>query len=259
MEEEEEETKKKIENARKRFRMRAVENRRKIRESFKPLFLEVAKVIVNREINSISRGITKTYIERDADAFENWLDDFYSDMPQYIKDKMKPVVTSFAEQIMREASKEAGVKPELTPALRDFIDQYLTNYSDRHVASSVLQLKRIVERWDADEQETQLRGRLEEWQEKRAIKISENESVRGDGAFARQVFLAAGVTQLIWQTTGPSTCPYCMELSGKVVGIEKAFVDPGDLTPSGNVPMRIKSNHFHPPLHQGCDCAVGIF
>ena len=139
-----------------------------------------------------------------------------------------------------------------------FIDEYLDGYSGRHVGSSMLQLKRLIDRTEESElmSETVL-GRLDEWGDKRADKIAANETVRGNNAITREVFFLAGVTSLVWVTMGSKPCPYCQELSGRVVGIESAFTSAGsDVQPKGQEPMAMKSDHFHPPLHAGCVCGI---
>ena len=96
--------------------------------------------------------------------------------------------------------------------------------------------------------------RLDEWQQKRARKIADNETVRLSNAVTRNVFISAGITKLIWRNTGSDTCPFCEELDGKVVGIEQNFVD-SDMNVNGRK-LKVRSPRAHPPIHQGCVCQI---
>jgi hypothetical protein len=235
---------------------RSATSRARIANSFVPLFKDAAKVVVNREVNQIGRAITKHLVTRDVAGLESWLEGFYGDFPKYIQDKLRPVLTSFAEQIQAEAAREVGAAEGMTDEFKAFIEDYLLIYSKRHISSSSGQLRKLMDEWDVQDLAEALKDRLEEWGEKRADKIAENETVRANNAIAREVFIVAGIARLKWVAIGSETCPYCRALDGKVVGIQSAFVDEGDFKPSGQVPMKIRGPHFHPPLHGGCDCAV---
>ena len=260
-EDEEEEKKALVQNMRHLFRPTAVRTagaRHRLATSFQPLFYEAARAVVNKEIKAIGRAVTRYLSERAASDFTDWIDEFYKDMPDYIRLKFYPILQSFAEQIQAQAAREIGAEEGITPALQKFVDEYLDGYSGRHVGSSMLQLKRLIDRTEESElmSETVL-GRLDEWGDKRADKIAANETVRGNNAITREVFFLAGVTSLVWVTMGSKPCPYCQELSGRVVGIESAFTSAGsDVQPKGQEPMSMKSDHFHPPLHAGCVCGI---
>lgn len=239
-----------------KFQKRAASARFQIQSSFRSLFKDAARAIVNREVKTIGRAITSNFGERGKEEFNAWLDEFYKDMPDYIKLKFRAVLHTYAEQIQKEAAGEIGAEAGMTPELKRFVDEYLDRYSERHIAQSVLQLRRLMDREEPETVAESLQTRIDEWSEKRADKIADNETVRLNGAITREVFVAAGITQLIWVTMGSKPCPYCSELDGRTVGIEIAFVTEGDFQPSGQDAMAIKSPHFHPPLHQGCLCGV---
>jgi len=236
---------------------RSANGRARIANSYKPLFRDAAKVIVNREINLLGRGITKYLAKRNVQGLESYLDEFYDEFPKYIQNKLRPVVMSFAEQIQAEAAREVGSAEGLTEELLKFVEDYLAIYAKRHISSSTGQLRSLISKTDLEEVADALRARLEEWGEKRAEKIGDNEAVRLNGSIAREVFIAAGILRMKWVATGTSTCPFCMKFDGRVVGIETPFVDAGDIIKIKGQPwMEIKGAHFHPPLHQGCDCTI---
>jgi HK97 family phage portal protein len=240
---------------------RSATSRARIANSFVPLFKDAAKVVVNREVNLIGRGITKHLATRNTENLSAYLDEFYDDFGEYIQDKMRPVVMSFAEAIQAEAAREIGGSPGITEELGQFLDDFLITYSKRHISSSHGQLRNLIRENEADAVANSLKGRLEEWAEKRADKIADNEAVRLNNAITRETFIEGGVTKLKWVTTGTSTCPYCKSFDGRIVDIQKPFIDgSGDedefVKIKGQPWMKITGQHFHPPLHQGCDCAI---
>jgi hypothetical protein len=91
---------------------------------------------------------------------------------------------------------------------------------------------------------TAIEERLDEWGERRPGKIAMNETVACSNAVAKAVFIAAGITKLVWANMGDKPCDFCEELDGQVVGIEKQFSTSG-LSSAG-----------HPPIHEGCQCQI---
>ena len=79
-----------------------------------------------------------------------------------------------------------------------------------------------------------------------------DDDVRFNLMLAKMAWTAAGITTLMWITTGSSTCPYCSSMDGRIVGIEKNFLDQGD----GIDDMKPSTSIGHPPLHAGCDCMI---
>jgi HK97 family phage portal protein len=239
---------------------RSATSRARIANSFVPLFKDAAKVVVNREVNLIGRGITKHLGERSVENLSAYLDEFYDDFDEYIQAKLRPVVMSFAEAIQVEAAREIGAAEGITEALQEFLDEFLATYSKRHIYSSQGQLRNLIRENEVDALVNILKGRLEEWSEKRAGKIAENEAVRLNNAITREVFIDGGVTKLKWVAVGTSTCPYCKSFDGRIVDIQKPFIDGSDedeFVKIKGIPwMKIQGAHLHPPLHQGCDCGI---
>jgi hypothetical protein len=70
-----------------------------------------------------------------------------------------------------------------------------------------------------------------------------NESITCANAIAKVVFVAAGITKLMWTAQGDA-CPFCQELDGQIVGTEGKFGVEG------------LSSTNHPPIHEGCSCVI---
>ena len=136
--------------------------------------------------------------------------------------------------------------------------------------------------------------RVDEWYEKSPGKIARDQSTRMLGAMTRETWKSAGAKKLRWVTLGKN-CPFCNVLDGRVVSIDKQFVDAGSVmyvdTETGDhewytkdggnwwdpdgpgfsgslllgpdkkenpnvIAMKFHGTKFHPPIHQGCDCRI---
>lgn len=133
------------------------------------------------------------------------------------------------------------------------VRDYLEGFGKRHAESSLGQLRALVLE---GEELPAVEERLEEWSARRPEKIITNETVRGSNAVARLVFLLAGVRTLRWVAQGGRSCPYCRRLDGQVVGLEEHFDADGELEGERPMGMKVNGSKAHPPLHQGCVCAV---
>jgi hypothetical protein len=102
-----------------------------------------------------------------------------------------------------------------------------------------------------------LEERLNEWEEKRTGKVTQRESFNALNAFAVGFYILLGVSLKRWANAG-ETCPYCRKLNGKVVEVEKFFLEKDtDFQPDGaERPLNVRYNLGHPPAHNGCDCIV---
>jgi HK97 family phage portal protein len=227
---------------------RSIQHRDRIARRYHPLFVRAAGKIVNREGLAVKRQVKKEMGERATGDMAQWLDEFYRNMPEYIKDELGPVFISFADAIIDAAVGEIGLDDP--PDMRKFVSDYIDVYAKRHVGSSLGQLRELLEG-----ELTELENRVDEWAETRPEKIATNETVRGSSAVYQAVAFSAGLAT-VWRIRGAETCPYCQELNGRRVRSGEFFAVDGDkIDPSaGDGPMKIYGMRAHPPLHQGCDC-----
>jgi len=226
---------------------RGIMIRDRISRAYFPLIEQAAQTIVNKEAIAIRKKIGQ------REDFTQWLGGFYDSMPEYIRSKLGPVLTSFATTIIDASYDEIGgdVKDH-----QRFINNYIDTYTVRHVQSSVGQLTSI----DGDEEKepTDLIVRVDEWTEKRPGKIARNETVKLSSAMFQVVAFGAGLST-VWRIRGKETCPYCQEFNGRRIFTGQSFVGDGDnVKPKGQEPMKIRGTKAHPPLHQGCDCYLGV-
>jgi len=226
--------------------------RDRLQKRFHPLIKDAAARVIKRESINIKSAVKK-HLRSSAD-FDAWIDEFYGDLPKYIRAAMGPVLRSFAEAIMEAASDEIGVDFEMTPELETFTEEFLDGYSNRHIGKSIKQLRNMLEDEYA---ESKIENRMNSWEEDRPDQIANNESTRVNGAFALTVFFAGGYAG-VWRTRGKS-CPYCDALNGKKIRSGGSFFKGGeDYEPdgAGNGPMKIRGTVRHPPLHASCACAI---
>ena len=231
--------------------LRSITARDRISRRFRPLIVTAAQSVVNREAKAIRNQLKKLRAMR-AENFdlEDWLDEFYEELGLYIKQKVGPVFDSFARAILDTAIADIGEDIDRED-FDAFVDNYISIYSLRHVSSSVGQIKSLK---DPEEIEV----RLDEWVEKRSNKIANNETVRlSNASFQTAAFIAGFST--VFLTRGVKTCPYCQSLEGRVVSKGQSLLEDGtEIAPKGKEPMKIFGTKYHPPIHQGCDCYLGI-
>ena len=231
--------------------VRAVANRNRLAKAWVPAYRDAYDRIVRREKNDITRIVEKKL--RNASDFVSEIEKFYSGkFRDYVLKTLRPVVNGLAEQIQMVAAKELGGEPS-QEELEKFYNDYLDSMAERHISSSRGQLVALAGQETPDEA---VLTRLDEWEEKRAGKSADNETIRVSAAVAKFVWVLLGATALRWVTMGEDPCPFCRSLDGKVVSIEKHFIEAGtDMEVEGNK-MTVYGNTGHPPLHQGCQCGI---
>lgn len=244
-------------NQQKRKRVkRSATARKRIGESFHALFEEVALSLVRRERADVMRAVRKFLTTRNKADFDVWLQDFYAEHRGLVETKMLPVYAALAKNVQVEAAAEINAAAGMTPELEGFVDAYNQGYAQRHIASSQGQIRSIV-RKNPDDLVGAISERMDEWVEKRPNKIARREIVEAGNAVTKAVFMAGGVTMLVWQTFGEN-CPFCDDLDGQVVGIQSNFLSAGsDFQPEGaEQPLNSSTDISHPPIHDGCDCQI---
>lgn len=238
--------------------IRAAKGRQRTASTFRPVFEDAARRIIRREEADVMRSARKMIGQRDTNSFLAWLEDFYREHKEFILAVLAAPLRSLAEAIQAEAAEEIGAPVGLTPSLEEFLNAYLEGYADRHVGSSLGQLRSVLlDAVQAGEDPVEkLQQRFDEWAERRPTKIARWETVRASNAVAKATYIENGVTKLRWVTLG-ANCPYCSRLNGKVVGINSDFVGAGEAVEADGVePMYVYNRVGHAPLHEGCDCQI---
>lgn len=240
--------------------LRSAQKRQRLQESFKPVIMDAAARIIRRERADIMREAERVFRRRsNAQAFVEWMGQFYENHRTFITQAMAPAFLALAEAIWGEAQEELGVELD-RGAFDTFVDDYMTTYAVRHAQESFGQLRRVVLDAEAagDDIAAALSQRFDEWTERRPGKIAARETVRLGNAVTRLGYEQGGVMYLRWVATSGESCPYCIELDGKIVGIKGSFANEGDtFHPAGaDGPLTVSSRINHPPLHDGCSCQI---
>jgi len=235
--------------------LRSIITRDRIAKNFRPLLREAAQQVVNRETKAVKFQVQKLRDQRAKPDLDKWMEEYYQELADYIRTKLGPTMRSFAQAVIDATVDELGGKDFDMAEVELFIEDYINVYVLKHISSSQGQIRSLAE---SEEALDEIDKRMDEWYEKRADKITNNETVGlSNGVFQAVVFVAGYIT--IFRNRGPSTCPYCKSLEGMHVGRGQTLVDDGDeIQPKGQEPMRIRGSKAHPPIHQGCDCYMAI-
>ena len=239
--------------------LRAVQARDRIAARYQPLLVDAMAAVVSREGTFIKAEISKHRKQRAGRSIQEFLDEFYRSLPDWIIQRVGPTMTSFAEAVQEAAAAEIGIDPgmtsEINAELRDYIRDFARQYSDGDRGQLLALLAEPEASLDSLEQ------RLDEWHEggpsgtTRAEKVGFDQSTTIPNMIAAATFFSAGYGAR-WQIRGPSTCPYCRALQGRVVARNQPFLQAGEHQPEGaESPMKVRTTRY-PALHAGCDCFI---
>jgi HK97 family phage portal protein len=228
-------------------------------QAYLPLFRDVAGRVVRREVADVRRAINKHLRKRSALDFRTWLTEFYRDLHPVVVDNFRALMESYAAQVKGAVAGELDIdEADRADGIDDFITRYLENIAFEYVASSQGQIEALMDEASqaGEDAGDAIETRLDEWEEKRPSKLAQQQTFEANNALAIFFYSAAGVTLLRWAASGKS-CKFCTGLNGKVVGIDDHFVQAGATLDGGDEgTMKVRRNHRHGPIHQGCDCTV---
>ncbi|MFO7312387.1 MAG: hypothetical protein C0P61_010025, partial [Bacillota bacterium] len=234
---------------------RSLRGRLRLRDAYRPVVEDAAGRLVRREVSELRRRARRIWAQGGAEEWQQFLTEFYRDFVPAVVRTMEPVLRSLAEQAYGEAMDEIGATDAMGPDFERFVRDYLEALGARWRRSSEGQLKRALE--DAgDDPLATIEAKLDAWEQSRARNIARREVVRASEAFAKAAWALAGVTAVRWSVT-TEDCPFCDHLEGRVASISGWFAQAGDTlgAPDGGG-LVVRGNIGHPPLHDGCTCAL---
>jgi len=236
---------------------RAAKSRFKLTNRFRPLFEDVIGKIIRKEARDIRTGVNKYLTTRGLGDFNLFLEEFYKELPEYIRKQMTPTYRTFAESVKGEVAQELGGDGDFSTDDEAFVEAFVTVFIGRYIGKSqhdlTIAITKAVD--NGIEEAVEIEKELTHWEDKRAGFTAHNEVVRSGNAFAKTFMIAAGVTLLRWVSVGES-CPYCDSLDGNVVGVEQQFALPNDVIEANGGALGVNSKIGHPPIHRGCDCQI---
>ncbi|GIV86622.1 MAG: hypothetical protein KatS3mg054_0651 [Chloroflexus sp.] len=238
------------------------QRRRRVMQTYQEILRDAFERIYRRERNDIINAARRLFKLRTFQDFNNFLDDFYNEHRDFIIRNLTRVYDTYAQLVGADAAEEAGkIDAYDSDVVRRFVGRYLEAFADREVYDGRQRIDRIVRRAQADGEDVieALEAGTEDWTVSRAQASAHDEAVRLNGAVSVTVWQVVGVTMLVWRTYGETTCPYCQSLDGKRVAIDGWFLKAGEqITGEGIEPYLSRQDHRHPPLHDGCDCMLGV-
>ena len=185
--------------------------------------------------------------------------DFYTGMVKEVDQHLGPVFNKYIERTKKQGIDIVNADINQFPALKKWKRKYIEAYSLRHIGSSSGQLLEILKNTPIEDVQKVFGTRLDEWLEKRPGKIARNEVIKASNATLRETYRLGGIKKLKWINTGSKSCDFCSSLNGKIVGIEKNFIEHDEVlegkTGSGRK-LKIYGPKAHPPIHQSCACAI---
>lgn len=238
---------------------RIVTGRQRMARAYRRVFEDVIGRVIRRECADVRRSLHSHMGKRDAKQFAIWLNEFYREHREFWKRNIMPILLTYADQVGVNVAEEIGGEPKSSKDIQAFIEKYADNLAVGETLASFNQLRALIEQAiEANEDPTEaVEARLDEWQEKRPGRLAEDESRGSLYGFVTAFYVASQVVRMMWVTAGDS-CPYCLNLDGRVVNIDEIFVGKDvDFQPEGaERPLTRGSDTAHPPLHNGCDCGL---
>ena len=120
---------------------RSIQMRDRLARSYRPLILDAAKAIVSRETNAIKNKFANR-ANGDNYKMSDYLNDFYGKFPEYITQRIGPVLKSYLSAVAEESFLEIGA--EITNLDKE-INEYIDRYAERHTESSIGQMTALLE------------------------------------------------------------------------------------------------------------------
>ncbi|WP_018130705.1 phage portal protein [Effusibacillus pohliae] len=191
--------------------------------------------------------------------------DWYDDLAALTLEQIMKILVAggsiAAELVGREFD---GTSPEVVAFLESYVPKFTQNVNA--ITQEDLQavmIKAQLAGWGIARLKDEIRTLFNSYTDYRAEMIARSESVRSSNAGAHAAFKAADVTRVEWLATEDDrTCPFCMEMDGKVVGIDQVFFKVGDkltVKDENGQQQSLKITYEdvkYPPLHPNCRCTI---
>lgn len=239
---------------------KTVTNRRRIAQSYKPVFERILKKRLEKDSKNIKMMAEQAFSSRSYDSFKDQLYIYFKKNRKEIKSSFDAVFNSLGNELLKVAAEEVNVVPE--EFLVDF-NKYVDEFSKNETSSYIINLRsRLLHSLKVAIEENKdplvaVNNKMDDLEITQPQVISDRSIIDSENGFSQFVFFAAGY-KTVWRNSGNESCPYCRSLEGKVVGSSNYFMKAGDLlNPTGaDHPLLISSNTKHPSLHAGCDCYI---
>lgn len=235
-------------------------SRLRLARTHRRLFVGAVERLVRRESAEVTAAAERHLNRRDAASFLTWLREYYQGFGALATRTLLPVLLAFADVVLDDAAAEIGSDDAMADALADFIAGIARTFGEHYAGQSLGQLAqqvRLAEERGEDPLDA-VTARLGEWGETRADKTADIEQQRLLNAVTRERWRRGGVRLIVWVRQGGTSCPFCVRLDGKVVGIDQEFARDGDEIEGDEEsgPLRVDRPTRHPPIHATCKCGL---
>ena len=239
----------------------------KLAQAYSKPFENAVTRLIKRERVDVTKLAKKYLNNKNTDIFDNELYEYYEEHKNFVRKQTKPIFYNFTEAIALQAAEEVGLDLNLENKglgdevqIFEFMQKYQDYFEVRYAKINRSAIRRVVAKAikEGNDPLRALEIEFDNWELKKPVAIATRETVRMTSAVSIVVYKIAGILKLVWRTTSGKSCLFCSSLDGKVVGIEKTFVEANtNLKPEGaDTPMKITTPRFHPPLHDGCVCTI---
>lgn len=232
--------------------------RHRLRTAMRQVVRDAAGRLIAREVDELRRGLSRLSGERSIADWQAYVEELYRRHRARIERDMRAPTLAIAEAIAPVAAREVGGEVAIED-LGQFLDELVQSIADRWLESSTGQLRALLEQAvaAASDPMAAIAQRLDEWEQGRADRIAQVETVRLSEAVTWRTWGLLGVASMRWTKTGTETCPYCDMLAGMERALVAAFLGAGaELAPVGAEPLTVYRTMRHPPAHEGCDCIL---
>jgi len=224
---------------------RSTGSRRTLTNRFKSRYRNLATTILREEIPKVKAIISSSGDDRTA--LNEALDSFYETFAEEVSKLASGLIQVNADEIRLLAESEIGSQIDASQ-LETFITRYIETFGKRYAIKHKEELKKR-------ETKEQMEEQADHWNDVRPDEISA-EPIRVENAVSRTVWMMIGIVKIRSVAHGKN-CPYCNELNGRIIGIDEAFLTPGEFKPEGaESSLRVTHRMTHPPYHGGCDCSI---
>ena len=187
-------------------------------------------------------------------------------MEKRLSDGAKAGISTILEKEGQAALDKLGVDiafdisdPEITAWLKEYTPKFSESLED--VNTKVLR-RELIAGMEKGETIPELMVRVEKtfenWDKYRAEVIARTESNRAASRASLEAWKQSGVVKKKAWFANPGACPWCVDMDGTTVSLERTFFDKGDVftNAAGNEMVLDYIATSSPPLHPNCRCSI---
>lgn len=233
---------------------RAALIRLRLRAQYQPLFRQAADLVAARENADVARAVRRYLKKDDAAGLRAWVETFYDKHRAFIREKLAPVLESYAEALAGVVTDHLGEDLVNLELLAAFQADYLAGKNGRagyYAQAGAAAVWAILERHGDDL--AAIEAALDDIRAKRPDAWADREAVRAGEALVREAYGHAGVITFRWRS-GRDDCPFAGALTNQIRMDGQPFINSGQSFEADGETLQPSSDINHAPAHRGCVC-----